>query len=137
MKYMILFLLALCFSPLASSEIEESRLDIFSYGPSGVGADYTPMMKMIISHSKNRDAENDFYLLTTMRNGSIRLYGLVGLKIVGSKRFEECKNEMLKSEEIVLYGVGCKVYRDKVQRIVMDIAESKLTDFLRKEDVPN
>jgi len=137
MKYMVLLLLALFCSPLASSEVEESRLDIFSYGPTGVGADYTPMMKMILSHSKHRDAENDFYLLTTMRNSSIRLYGLVGLKIVGSKRFEECKNDMLKSEDVVLYGVGCKVYSDKVQRIVKDIADSKLTDFLRKEDVPN
>ena len=137
MRKMALLLILVSFTKIASLEFEVDHQDIFAYGPTGVSGNYTTMMKLIIAYSKNRDAENDFYMLTTMHNANIQLYGLVGLKIVGSKRFEECKALMLKSEDSVLYGNGCRVNKDSVKNIVNDIANSKVTDFLRKEDVPN
>lgn len=94
---------------------------VFSIKEIGKSGEHTELFKLIKSHQAENNAENLFLNLTFSIDPVIQLYGLYGLKLVGSTLYQvQKKSLLLNTNKSVLYNSlgGCEVHIQTVEAVI-------------------
>jgi len=116
--------LAAC-SPDSPQELDGIEETIYSHAAIGIAATYTDEYEAVLEWSRT-NATADLYLENLASSDpALRLYGLLGLKIIGSDKYRKFLDDLLVDDTMTPYGRGgCIIDGAPVSSIARDIDET-------------
>ena len=140
MKYVLaLMIVALCANSTVVSAGEEatptpierkiaplSNAKSLKLGFIGRGRAYPSELKTIHALAKDPQAEACFLKLAENKNSCAALYGLVGLKVIKSKKFDDVKATLVKRADKVKTTQGCYHTSHSVKQLADNVAKATI-----------
>ena len=137
MKYLITIFFIACFT-LQGKSVEnldavESKVDFLSsrtvvkYGYIGRARVYPEELKALWVIAKDPKSEEYFFKMTEKQNDYAKLYGLMGLKVIKSNKYDAVKTKLGKNNSNITFFEGCVASTHSV---------SKMAEMITKKDIP-
>ena len=98
--------------------------DMVAFTSVGEDGSKTGIMEIIIDLSQSPRAE--YFYLSLLRSKSLenQLYGLAGLRIINSNKYNQNREKLLKIPLNVLHGRGCIIGKSSTFEVITDLEDN-------------